>query len=379
MNLTRDNLKKLMEIHQGPCVSIFVPMHRSGEETQEDPIRFKNLLRGAEEQLISGGLRAPEAREFLEPAQKLLQGDLFHQHQNDGLAMFLSEKLFHTYLLPLSFEELVIVTERFHIRPLLPLFSEEGRYYVLGLSQNRVRLLQGTHYNVNEVDLVDVPKNLAETLRDDDSWKELRMHSINPGGQGKPSAITHGEEVDNKENIQRYFRRIDKGLHELLRDQQAPLVLAGVDYLHPIYREVNTYPHLIQEGLSGNPEHLSAKELHEQAWAIVKPCFLKAQQKAVDRYKEFIGSERVSNHIRKIIPAAYHGRVELLFVDPDHHQWGTFDPGTEAIHLHKKEKSDDKDLLEVATIQTLLNRGAVYVIKSENMPDIGWFAAVFRY
>jgi len=226
---------------------------------------------------------------------------------------------------------------------------------------------------------VDVPKNLAETLRDDDSWKELRMHSIKPGGQGKPSAITHGEEADNKENIQRYFRQIDKGLHELLRDQQAPLVLAGADYLRPIYREVNTYPHLIQEGVSGNPEHLSAKELHEQAWAIVKPYFLKAQQKAVDRYEEFISSERVSNRIRKIVPAAYHGRVELLFVDLDHHQWGTFDPGTEAIHLHKIEKSGDEDLLEVATIQTLLNRRAVYVIKSENMPDAGSLAAVFRY
>jgi hypothetical protein len=379
MNLTRDNLKKLMEIYRGPCVSIFMPMHRSGEETQEDPIRFKNLLREAEEQLISGRLRAPEARALLEPVQRLLQGDLFHQHQSDGLAMFLSAELFHPYLLPLFFEELVIVAERFHIRPLLPLFSEDGRYYILALSQNRVRLLQGTHYNVNEVDLLDVPKNLAETLRDDDSWKELRMHSSTLGGEGNFSAIIHGEEVDHKENIQRYFRQIDKGLHELLRGQRAPLVLAGVGYLHPIYREVSTYPHLMQEGISGNPEHLSAKELHEQAWAIARPYFLKAQQKAVDRYKEFIGSERVSNRIRKIIPAAYHGRIELLFVVADLHQWGTFDPGTEAIHLHKKEKSGDEDLLEVAAIQTLLNRGAVYVVKPESMPDVGSLAAVFRY
>ena len=212
MNLTRNNLKKLMEKHEGPCVSIFMPMHHSGDEAQQDPIRFKNLIREAEEQLISGGLRAPEAREFLEPVQKVLQGDLFRQHESDGPAIFLSEGLFHTYLLRLSFEELVIVTDRFHIRPFLPLFSEDGRNYVLALSQNRVRLLQGSHYNVNEVDLLDVPKNLAETLRDDDSWKELQMHSNTSGGRGKPSVVTHGEEVDNKGNIQRYFRQIDKGL-----------------------------------------------------------------------------------------------------------------------------------------------------------------------
>jgi hypothetical protein len=144
-------------------------MHRSGPETQQDPIRFKNLLREAEERLIKRGLPAPESKELLESAQRLLQGDLFHQHQSDGLAMFLSVEMFRYYLLPFVFKELVIVTDRFHIRPLLPLLSGDGRYYILALSQNKVRLLQGTHYSVNEVALADVPKDLAETLRDDDS------------------------------------------------------------------------------------------------------------------------------------------------------------------------------------------------------------------
>src|SRR3990172_4588179 len=98
--LTRNNLKLLMETHKGLCVSIFMPMHRSGTETQQDPIRFKNLLREAEERLIARGLPAPEAKELLESAQKLLQGDLFRHHQSDGLAMFLSQEVFHTYLLP---------------------------------------------------------------------------------------------------------------------------------------------------------------------------------------------------------------------------------------------------------------------------------------
>ena len=147
--LTRNNLKLLMEIHQGPCVSVFMPMHRSGPETQQDLIRFKNLIREAEERLMARGISAPEAKKLLEPGLTLLQGDFFHQPQGDGLAMFLSVEMFRTYLLPFVFKELVIVTDRFHIRPLLPLFSGDGRYYILALSQNKVRLLQGTHYNVN--------------------------------------------------------------------------------------------------------------------------------------------------------------------------------------------------------------------------------------
>jgi hypothetical protein len=376
--LTRNNLKLLMAVHKGPCVSVFMPMHRSGPETQQDPIRLKNLIREAEERLIACGLRTPEAKELLEPAERLLRDGLFRQHQSDGLAMFLSLGVFHYYLLPFVFEELVIVTDRFHIKPLLPLLSGDGRYFVLALSQNKIRLLQSTHYSVSELDVADVPENLAETLRDDDSWKDLHMHSA-LSGKGKLSAITHGDEVDSKENIRRYFRRIDRGLHELLRNERAPLVLAGVDYLQPIYKEVNSYPHLMDEGIAGNPERLSAGELHELTWTIVKPYFQKAQQEAVNRYKEFASSGQASNRIRKIIPAAYHGRIELLFVIPDLQQWGTFDPGTDEIHLHKKEKTGDEDLLEFAAIQTLLNGGTVYMVGAEKMPDTDPLAAVFRY
>src|SRR4030065_2804856 len=133
---------------------------------------------------MTRGIPAPEARELLESAQKLLQGDLFQQPQSDGLAMFLSPEVFRTYMLPFVFKEWVTVTDRFHIRPLLPLLSGDGRYYILALSQNKVRLLQGTHYSVNEDALTDHPNNLAETVRDDDSWKDLQMHSA-LSGKGK--------------------------------------------------------------------------------------------------------------------------------------------------------------------------------------------------
>ena len=168
-------------------------------------------------------------------------------------------------------------------------------------------------------------------------------------------------------------------MHELVKDERMPLVLAGVDYLHPIYKEVNTYSHLMEAGVGGNPERLSAKELHAQAWTVVRPYFQKAQDEAADQYRQFISSGKASNRVRKIIPAAYHGRIELLFVIPDLQQWGTFDPGTDEIHLHKKEKTGDKDLLEFAAIQALLNGGTVYMVGAEKMPDTDPLAAVFRY
>lgn len=385
--LSRDDLRTLLRKHEGLCVSVYMPTHRMGREVQQGPIRLKNLLGEAEEHLLASGLRALEAEGLLEPAQKLLRDGLFWQHQSDGLAIFISPEMFHHYRLPFDFEELVVVAGRFHIKPLLPLLSGDGRFYVLALSQNEVKLLQGTRYSVSEVDLEDVPESLAEALRHNDPEKRLQFHTgtPTPGGKGKRPAIFHGHGVasadDPKDYILRYFHQVDEGLHDLLRGEEVPFVLAGVDYLLPLYKEANTYPHLVDKGIEGNPEELSAEDLREQAWVIVHPLFLAAQKEAAVRYRQLAGagSGQASNDLKQVVPAAYHGRVETLFVAVGLQQWGTFEPATSLVHLHEKAEPGDEDLLDLAAAHTLLNGGTVYAVKPEEVPDDAQLAAVFRY
>src|SRR5687767_7735657 len=54
----------------------------------------------------------------------------------------------------------------------------------------------------------------------------------------------------------------------------APMVLAAVEHLVPVWRHASTYPHLVDETLAGNPEGLGSHELHAGAWAVVEPLFL---------------------------------------------------------------------------------------------------------
>lgn len=190
----------------------------------------------------------------------------------------------------------------------------------------------------------------------------------------------HGVGIDDtKGNILRYFNQIDHGLHELLRGERPPIVLAGVEYLFPIYREANTFLHLMDDGIVGNPEGVKAEELHKKAWNIVEPYFLKAQQDAAIQYKQFAGSERTSNDVKEIVPAAHNGRVDLLFVAVGIQQWGTFDSDTLAVHLHSDPEPGDEDLLDFSAIQTLLNGGTVYTVAPQKVPCDAPLAAVFRY
>jgi hypothetical protein len=194
--------------------------------------------------------------------------------------------------------------------------------------------------------------------------------------------IFYGQGIDvddTKENLLRYFQQVDKGLHDLLHEETTPLVLAGVEYLLPMYREANTYPHLLAQGVTGNPDKMKAETLRERAWAIVGPYFFKAQQDAAAKYRDYAGTRRTSHTIREIVPAANAGRVESLFIAIDQEEWGVFDPARNLLHVHKEARFGDDDLLDIAATQTLLHRGAVYAVEQTGMPENTLVAAVFRY
>jgi len=375
--LSSDELSVLIERPQEMGVSIYMPTHRTGD-IEQDPIRLRNLLREADGQLVDYGISISDAGGLLEPAEQLLPDSHFWQHQGDGLAIFISPGIFRYYRLPYSFQELAVVTERFHIKPLLPLFSEDGVFYILAVSQNQVRLLQCTRYHVREVTPESVPSNLAEALKYDQPEKQHQFHTTGPGGL----TISHGHGVSkdyDKVNILRYFQQVDRGLHEVLRGEHSPLVLAAVDYLHPIYAEANTYHYLLDEGIKGNPDGLSEQVLQEQAWAIVQPYFERGRTVALEEYAEAITRGLATNDVKQAILAAHDGRVSTLFVATGVQQWGQFDPERRKIRLYKERSPGSEDLLDLAAVNTLKKRGIVYTVEPEQVPGETSVAALFRY
>jgi hypothetical protein len=385
--LTRAELEQLMRKEQQWCVSIYMPTHRTGSETQQDPLRLKNLLREAEKHLFAQGIGTRDVKNILEPGIMLLQDSNFWQHQSDGLAFFLSSNRVRRYRLPLNFAELVVVEDHFHVSPLLPLFTGDGQFYILAVSQNEIRLLLGTRYSVSEVDIGQVGGSLAEAIPSVNHQMSLQLHTTNSAGgmPGSGSVTFHGQgggrDESAKNDLLRYFRLVADGLTEFLQGDRVPLVLAGVDYLLPIYKEANTYPNLIDMVIKGNPDLLSADDLHKSAWDIIRPLFQVAQEEAVAQYQQLAGqsSKRVADTLEKIVPAAYDGRVETLVLASGVQQWGIFNPVTNKIKLHDQIESGDEPLLDWAAVQTYLKGGIVYAVEKEKVPGGTTAAAVLRY
>jgi len=386
---TKQSLNELVIDMKGPCISIYMPTERKGAETQQGPIRLKNLLTQVEAELVELGERTPDIQELLAPAHALISGNPFWQHQIDGLVILLARDMMATYRLPLSFTEMAVVNDRFYVKPLLPMLIGDGVFYLLTLTQGGVHLFFGSRFSLAEVELGDdVPKSLAEELRYDEFEPHLQSHSTGRqgvGGRGAAAFHGHGgaEEAGAKEHLLRFFRQLDTGVRDVIEgDERPPLLLAGVDALRGAYQQANQYNYLLESGIDSDPESLSKQELHARAWAIVEPIFAVEQEKALDAYHHLAGTgdERAATTVQQIVPAAYFQRVDTLFLPhSDTTIWGAFDPTENKVAMQAERQPGDEDLLDFAAVHTVLNGGTVYMVEPSVLPADAPLAAILRY
>ena len=385
----KNEIDHFMNSTETPCVSLYLNTYRSGAETLQNPIKMKNLLKRAEKEVESWKLTDDTRKKLFQPIWKLVDDYDFWQHQLDGLAVFASPGYFRHYQLPYPVQELSLVARQYHLKPLMPLYTRDDQFFLLALDQKRVRLYEGNRYSIREMPTPDLPKSLAEALQYDDYEKLLNFHVAGPGGGGnQPSPIYHGQggEKDTRhDQLLRFFREIDKGLHEYLRDSHKPLVLAGVEYYFPIFQEASDYPHLMKQGIKRAPESINERELHKNAWEIVGPTFREEQNRAAERYRELAMSSngqnkhKTADQFEDVIPAAFQGRIETLFALRDHQQWGTFEEESLEVEPNAGNTPDRKDLLDFAALHTLRHKGNVFLVAREHMPEESPVAAILRY
>jgi hypothetical protein len=390
--ITRDDLKLLIEKKtDGACtqISIFMPTFRAGTDMQQSPSRLRNLLREAEEKLVATGLRGVDALKILKPVDGVLNDAFFWRNQSDGLAIFCGPDFFRYYRVPVNLKEMVLTGNRFHVKPLFPLLTEDGKFYLLSVSQKDVKLYQCTRFGYREVSLPQtVPSSLAEAMKYEELDRSTQYHGHLGDAEyhghigveaGAMIMTSHGKTItqEHKDRLLRFFRDIDSGLREKMQEENAPLVFAGVDYLFPIYRQSNTYAGLADKIVEGNPDKVSVTELHTKAWEVIRPKFTDAKKKALSRYEKLEGTGLTSTDIKNVAENAYRGKIEFLFLDENAEQWGVFDRDRETVVLHEAAEPCDEDMLDFALIHTILHKGNAFVLKKEELPG-SLVAAVLR-
>ena len=252
--------------------SIFLPIKKGHEVNEgQDAILLKNHYQQIRQQLKDKDISENEANQYLAPIKQLIDDSDFWRYQEQGLAVFLGSDYFKYLKLPYSVREFSMLSTSFHLDQIVPLLHKEHPFYVLAISLNKIRLLDGDQQKIEELDIQDmVPEGMEDALSYYDFEKNLQFHS----GQGDSGApIYHGQGGDGDKDdvyVEEYFRRVNDVLEQIIIDKNRPVVLVGVDALHPIYREANKVLKLAESGVTMNADQEPVESLHQKAVEVLK-------------------------------------------------------------------------------------------------------------
>lgn len=384
--LSTSTIRRLAETDTaGLGVSLYLPTHRVGPGvTAQDPLRLKNLLARAAVELGMLGARPSRVDAILGPGRALLADVEFWEHQADGLAVFLADGEVEALRLPQTFDELVVVGDRFHLKPLLPLLSGDGRFAVIALSQERVQLYEGGRGSLRAIDVLDLPRNLRDVVGYDWEDSSLQFHtggSSRPGGT--PSATFHGDgspKDDAKPEIAAFLRAVDDSVARILGPDDMPVVLAGVGFEASMYRQITKLPHVMAEVVEGSPDRIPLEGLHARAWEVVAPGFLADRDAAAERIRALEATNQATTDLVTTLAAADEGRIDTVFVAVDGAAWSRPDDSGREPETHSERGPGDRDLLDAAAVAALLTGAHVYAVERERMPVAGApVAALLRY
>jgi hypothetical protein len=351
---------KTMAAAAGPCISIYLPVAPTGVDRREQTVRLKKAVERVQLLLREREVEDSLQRTLLEPIHTLVEGGGYGHAK--VLAIFRSPDLFRHYSLLWQLDEMVAVADHFQIGPLLPLLYKHKAFYILTLSQKNIRLLRCTDVSSEEVTLPDsIPHTLEEFMATDQPDHVLDNRSTGGPSTGSMKGVMFGTGTDREkkdEYMQHFYKQIDRGLSDLLRDDPAPVVLAGVDYELALYHNVTKYPNLVDDGVQGAPGGLKGGELHRRAVELVQSQNRLEVEDLLAQYDKLGGTDRTSTDAANILRAAREGRV---------------------AHLFLAEGMDTAERYNMAAMQTILNSGQVHFAPLERMPGAETMAALFRY
>ncbi len=346
---------KLLSRHAGPCVTVSIPGYQPGAGGGSRHAHLRLLTQDAVDQL--GHLNLPETGEMAN-ALELLAGSLDDGHGGPGVTLFCAPGLTASYETPGVRADAVTVGERFELLPLLTAALIPSRFFVLGMSRNRIRLYHYADGRVEELALpAGVPPSLEAAAAFDEPEHTSDSHSAAGPSVGRLRGVrfaSTGDRDSEAVHLRHFFGLVDRGLKETLKGE--PLFLAGVQEELSLYRKTAKYPHIFEAECHGNPEHASLDQVARHASAGAAWEYRLAAARAFKALPEI--RDKIAGDADGIFIAANEGRVRQIFV---------------------AEEGAPEETINAAVVEGLRTGADVFSYAGKELPGFGAIAAVLRY
>ena len=393
--LTTDFRASLLCPPGSPCLSLYQPTHRHYPGNQEDPIRFRNLVKELD-QSLQKKYSPEEIRPLLEPFEALARDHDFWKHTTDGLVVFGARDFFRVFGLQRTTPEFAVVADSFHTKPLLWLLQSADRFQVLALNLHETKLFEGNRDALIEIDLapevrderfkvivasggeVDlspkVPRTLTEAL--DEDLPEPNHPAASNGGTGGTSvAVRHGQSDE-----ERFFRIVDRAiLSSHSQPSGLPLILAALPEHQDQFRKHSQNPFLLEEGIAIHPDAMPMSEFLKRARSIFEPQYKARLAALADDFAVAKSKGLGLEDVKHVAEAAAAGRISTLLIEAHRQVPGRVDGSTGQVDFKDLSSPEVDDLLDDIGELVLNTGGRVAVVPADQMPTKTGVAATCRF
>ncbi len=379
--LANDYPNVILDERAGPCLSLYQPTHRAFPERQQDPIRFRNLVKSLAESLRQ---KYPnrEIDSLLAPFHALAENQEFWNHNFDGLAVLGAPDVMRVYKVQRAVPEYAVVADSFHTKPLMRIMQSADRYQILAINRNETHLFEGNRDQVDEIPLASgVPRTLdAAVSIDAERERAIRTHGrVEPGAMGRHgSSDVKNDAIDA--DTERFFRAVDRAVTELhTRPTGLPLLLAALPEHHHLFRKVSNNPNLLAASIDVNPKDLTPEQLRDRAWSLVQPMYLERLAGLVDAFAAANAKQQGTSDLSDAARAATQGRIVTLLLQAGHRMPGKIDATTGALSSGELSDPETDDMLDDLGELVLRKGGEVVIVPVERMPTKSGLAAIYRF
>jgi hypothetical protein len=382
-NISLAEFQNLSEYQAPNCISLYVVTPEVGAEGHMQPAHLHNAFRKALQKVSFSDKKEEERIEKI--FTKIANSEILRTQRVAGFAVFIGSDDYWWYQLPVVFEPFVEVSQRFHLKPLIPMVMQQPKFYVLSLSKQKVQFFKGDNDGLIEEKVEGLPENIEAVVGTETEPNQLQFHTSTIGtGGGKRPAQFHGPswKDDQQKYLEKFMAAVTSAVtaHLQNKKEKYPLIVAGVERMITEYTNINKNPDFDQKlTILGNFDKEPPESFHNKCLDIIKP-FLTSQ--AVERVDDVIkrdSPDKFSISLTEILKQARLGRIDTLLVTQNQHVWGNFNPDNLQVIQDMKPNSKNSDLLDVACIETLFTNGKVFVVPKEDMPKGALLAAIFRY
>jgi hypothetical protein len=363
-------LERLSKERSPNSISIYMPTPKADPESKENQnrINLKNKIKQARQELGNQGMKDNEIEEYLKPLNDIVDDALFLRNLWNGLVIFLNQNTFEYYTVPLDFDDFMYMGKDFYLLPLLRPVRENKEFYILSLNLHGVKLYKSDRFNISEVEVEEfIPEKLEEATGIDHYKDKVYQHRSAKVGDGKTFYHGHAKgEEEKKEEELKFLRYVEQGLQDVLHNEDKPLIVASVDHIFGLFKEVTDYKYLKEENISESPKEESVQGLQEKAWALIQKELDQERQQMVQKYMDVTNK---SDIVEEIIPNILYGRVDTLFVNKREYIWGRLKDESFDVKIHSERDDSSEDLLNFGAIKAYLHDGNIYLMEPEEMPQ----------